>query len=291
MWQYKIHVEIEKTSFQLVHLLRGDELPRQHGAQDLCVRFVLKQRGRPNHAQVFTRVVNRQKATSLLAWQINKKHPSEAQPYMAEASSSSSTSSSERSSTSDKAEAGSGNPRKRLPIVDSINLPRIIATAEALLTSTPFFFFSSMPTSRTPQSAAKAKKAAAVAALKKTRAQTVAASGEATKGLETPARAEEVGSVPEPRAGAGSSREADPGGGSHTTSSSATGSQPPKPPEGGGDPGGGTAEVRKGVKPSQRVLQNANRLERRELTRRHLQRKREAHQIQWSINNTRQGVR
>jgi hypothetical protein len=60
-----------------------------------------------------------------------------------------------------------------------------------------------------------------------------------------------VGSVPGPSSGAGSSREADPGGGSHATSSSATGSQPPKPPEGGGDPGGGTAEVRKGVKPSQ----------------------------------------
>jgi hypothetical protein len=87
--------------------------------------------------------------------------------------------------------------------------------------------------SRTPQSAAKAEKAAAAAALKKTRAQTAAAS------------------VLGPNAGAGSSREADPGGGSHTTSSSATGSQPPKPPEGGVDPGGGTAEVRKGVKPSQ----------------------------------------
>jgi hypothetical protein len=108
-----------------------------------------------------------------------------------------------------------------------------------------------MPTSRTLQSAAKAKKAAAAAALKKTRAQTAAASGEGTKGLETPAQAEEVGSVPGPSDGAGSSREADPGGGSHTTSSSATGSQPPKPPEGGGDPGGGTDEVRKGVKPSQ----------------------------------------
>jgi hypothetical protein len=135
--------------------------------------------------------------------------------------------------------------------VDSISLPRIIATAETQLTSPPGFFFSAMPTSRTPQSAAKAKKAAAVAALKKKRAQTVAASGDATKGLETPAQAEEVGSVPGPSSGAGSSREADPGGGSHTTSSSATGSQPPKPPEGGGDPGGGSAEVRKGVKPSQ----------------------------------------
>jgi hypothetical protein len=168
---------------------------------------------------------------------------------MAEASSLSLTSSRERSSTSDEAEASSGNPRRRLPIVDSINLPQIIATAEAQLTSPPGFFFSAMPTSRTPQSAAKAKKAAA--ALKKTRAQTAAASGEVTKGLETPARAEEVGSVPGPSAGAGSSREADPGGGSHTTSSSATGSQPPKPPEGRGNPGGGTAEVRKGVKPSQ----------------------------------------
>jgi hypothetical protein len=72
MWQYKIHVEIEKTSFQLVHLLRGNELPQQHGAQDLCVRFVLKQRERPNHAQVITRVVSRQKATSLLAWQMTE---------------------------------------------------------------------------------------------------------------------------------------------------------------------------------------------------------------------------
>jgi hypothetical protein len=161
------------------------------------------------------------------------------------------TSSREGSSTSDEAEASPGNQRRRLPIVDSINLPRIIATAEAQQTSPPGFLFLAMPTSRTPQIAAKAKKAAAVAALKKTRAQTAAASGEATKGLETPVRAEEVGSVPGPSAGAGSSREADPGGGSHTTSSSATGSQPPKPPEGGGDPGGGTAEVRKGVKPSQ----------------------------------------
>jgi hypothetical protein len=89
-----------------------------------------------------------------------------------------------------------------------------------------------------------------VAALKKTRAQTVAASGDATKGLETPAPAEEGGSVPGPSSGAGSSRGADPGGGSHTTSSSATGSQPPKPREGGGDPGGGNVEVRKGVTPS-----------------------------------------
>jgi hypothetical protein len=29
MWQNKIQVEIEKTSYQLVLLLRGDELPRQ----------------------------------------------------------------------------------------------------------------------------------------------------------------------------------------------------------------------------------------------------------------------
>jgi hypothetical protein len=134
--------------------------------------------------------------------------------------------------------------------VDRISLPRIITTAETQLTSPPGFFFAAMPTSRTSQSAAKAKKAAAVAALKKTRAQTVAASGDATKGLETPAQAEEVGSVPGPSLGAGSSGEADPGGGSHMTSSSATGSQPPKPPEGGGDPGGGSAEVRKGVTPS-----------------------------------------
>jgi hypothetical protein len=89
-----------------------------------------------------------------------------------------------------------------------------------------------------------------VAALKKTRAQTVAASGEATEGLEPPAQAEGVGSVPGPSSGAGSSRDAGPGGGSPTTSSSATGSQPPKPPEGGGDPGGGGAEIRKGVTPS-----------------------------------------
>jgi hypothetical protein len=73
MWQYKIHVEIEKTSFQPVLLLHGDELPRQHAAQDLCVRFVLKQRERPNHAQVFTRVVNRHKAPSPLAWRIDKR--------------------------------------------------------------------------------------------------------------------------------------------------------------------------------------------------------------------------
>jgi hypothetical protein len=34
MWQYKIQVEIEKTSFQLVLLLCGDELPRQHTARE-----------------------------------------------------------------------------------------------------------------------------------------------------------------------------------------------------------------------------------------------------------------
>jgi hypothetical protein len=99
--------------------------------------------------------------------------------------------------------------------MDSISLPRILATAETQLTSPPGFFFLAMPTSRTLQSAAKAKKAAAAAALKKTRAQTVAASGDATKGLATPTRAEVVGSVPGPSAGAGSSREADPGGGDH----------------------------------------------------------------------------
>jgi hypothetical protein len=134
--------------------------------------------------------------------------------------------------------------------VDSSWLPRIIATAEAQLTSPPGFFFAAMPTSRTPQSA-KAKKAAAAAGLKKTRAQTVAASGDATKGCETPAQTEEVGSVPGPSSGPGSSREAGPGGGGHTMSSSATGSQPPKPPEGGGDQGGGNAAVsKKGVTPS-----------------------------------------
>jgi hypothetical protein len=195
-------------------------------------------------------VADRQKATSLLAWQIDKKHPSEAQPYMAEVSSS------WRGSKSDEAEASSGNPRRRLPIVDSLSLPRIIATTETQLTSPPGFFFSAMPTSRTPQSAAKAKKAADVAALKKTRAQRVATSGNATNGLERPAQVEEVGSVPGPSSRAGSSREADPGGGSHTTSSSATGSLPPKPLERGGDPGGGSAEVsgsakvRKGATPS-----------------------------------------
>jgi hypothetical protein len=84
--------------------------------------------------------------------------------------------------------------------VDSISLPRSKATAETQLTSPPGSFFSAMPTSRTPQSAAKAKKAAAASALKKTRSQTVAASGDAMKGLETPARAEVVGSVPGPSA-------------------------------------------------------------------------------------------
>jgi hypothetical protein len=33
MWQDEIQVEIEKTSYQLVLLFRGDELPRRHGAQ------------------------------------------------------------------------------------------------------------------------------------------------------------------------------------------------------------------------------------------------------------------
>jgi hypothetical protein len=209
MWQYKIQVKIEKTSFQLVLLLGGDELPQQHGVQTwsprplcpLCPEAAweaepcpsLHSRGESTQGTVSARVVDRQKATYLLEWQIDKKHPFEAQPYMAEASSSSLTSFSGRGSTSDEAEASSGNPRRRLPIVDSISLPRIIATAETRLTSPPGFFFSAMPTSRTPQSAAKVKKAAAAAALKKTRAQTVAASGDATKGLATPARAEVVG--------------------------------------------------------------------------------------------------
>jgi hypothetical protein len=38
--QYQYTVEIEKTSFQLVHLFRGDELPRRHGAQRLCGSFL-----------------------------------------------------------------------------------------------------------------------------------------------------------------------------------------------------------------------------------------------------------
>jgi hypothetical protein len=40
MWQYQYTVEIEKTSFQLVLLFRGDELPRQHGAQRLWGFFL-----------------------------------------------------------------------------------------------------------------------------------------------------------------------------------------------------------------------------------------------------------
>jgi hypothetical protein len=88
MWQYKIPVYIEKTSYQLVLLFRGDELPRRHGAQDLYVRFVSSVGGQPHPDDHY----------------VVTKHPSEAQPYMAEASSSSSTSSSGRSSTSDEAE-------------------------------------------------------------------------------------------------------------------------------------------------------------------------------------------
>jgi hypothetical protein len=34
MWQYKIQVEIEKTSYQLVLLFRGDELPRRQPGFD-----------------------------------------------------------------------------------------------------------------------------------------------------------------------------------------------------------------------------------------------------------------
>jgi hypothetical protein len=40
--QYQYTVEIEKTSFQLVLLFRGNELPRQHGAQLLLRGFFLE---------------------------------------------------------------------------------------------------------------------------------------------------------------------------------------------------------------------------------------------------------
>jgi hypothetical protein len=113
--QYQYTVEIEKTSFQLVLLFRGDELPRQHGAQllrgffleggrweakprplldaerrrevslhsrgestqdDVSARVADRQRNfstlNADEKSVFTRAVNRHKATSLLAWQIDK---------------------------------------------------------------------------------------------------------------------------------------------------------------------------------------------------------------------------
>jgi hypothetical protein len=41
--------------------------------------------------------------------------------------------------------------RRRLLIVDSFNLGRIIGTAEAQIQSPPGFFFAAMPTTRTPQ--------------------------------------------------------------------------------------------------------------------------------------------
>jgi hypothetical protein len=66
--------------------------------------------------------------------------------------------------------------RRRLPIVNSHLLGRVLATTETLLSDPPGFFFAAMPTKSTRQMLASDKKVEAASA-RKTRAKT-AASGE-----------------------------------------------------------------------------------------------------------------
>jgi hypothetical protein len=48
--------------------------------------------------------------------------------------------------------------RRRLPVVDSFNLGRILGIAELQIQSPPSYFFAAMPTARTPQTSSKKSK-------------------------------------------------------------------------------------------------------------------------------------
>jgi hypothetical protein len=70
-------------------------------------------------------------------------------------------------------EAHEETTRRRLPVVDSINLGRIINLAEGQVGLEPGYFFSAMPTQRTPKTSKKSMPSASSA--KKTRAKKVLA--------------------------------------------------------------------------------------------------------------------